>query len=260
MKILVIPDSHAKPGVSNERYHWLGRLIVDERPDVVVEIGDFADMESLSSYDKGKRSAEGRRLKEDITAAREARIFLTKPLRELQAKQQADKHKIYRPRLIALGGNHEQRIDRMMNDIPETHGLYSQDVSGAEALGWEWFPFLCPATVEGVTFLHYLPNELGKPTGCGKYPAAAVLRDAFDSIVVGHSHVWDFQKKKTCNGRKVFALVGGCYFEHDEHYAGLSNQNWDRCVTILNGVKDGYCEDVQKISLETIKRRYSNAP
>ena len=61
MKHLVIPDVQAKPGVPLEHLDWLGQYIVAKKPDVVVCLGDFADMESLSSYDVGKRSYEGRR-------------------------------------------------------------------------------------------------------------------------------------------------------------------------------------------------------
>ena len=33
-KILVIPDSHAKVGIPNHRYEWLGRMVVDLKPDL----------------------------------------------------------------------------------------------------------------------------------------------------------------------------------------------------------------------------------
>ena len=52
---LVIPDSHAMPTHNNDRYEWLGKFIFDIRPDVVIDIGDSADMESLCSWDKDKR-------------------------------------------------------------------------------------------------------------------------------------------------------------------------------------------------------------
>ena len=41
---LVIGDSHAKPGINNDRYTWAGRLAVDLKPDVIIDIGDWADM------------------------------------------------------------------------------------------------------------------------------------------------------------------------------------------------------------------------
>ena len=75
MKHLVIGDSHAKPGISNRRFEWLGKLILDEKPDVIIDIGDFEDMPSLSSYDVGKKSYEGRRYIKDLESAWEARAL-----------------------------------------------------------------------------------------------------------------------------------------------------------------------------------------
>jgi len=48
---LVYTCSHADPDVSNERFDWLGEFIYDLRPDMVVDLGDGADMRSLNSYD-----------------------------------------------------------------------------------------------------------------------------------------------------------------------------------------------------------------
>ena len=59
-KLLIIP-SH-----DNDRFTWLGNLIFEEKPDVVVCLGDWFDMASLSSHDKGKKSFEGRRYKQDV--------------------------------------------------------------------------------------------------------------------------------------------------------------------------------------------------
>ncbi len=59
MKILCVGDPHCEPGVSNRRFAALGNLIVAERPDTVVCIGDFGSFDSLSSYDRGKKAHEG---------------------------------------------------------------------------------------------------------------------------------------------------------------------------------------------------------
>ena len=107
-KILVIGDAHAKPGVSNRRFDWLGKFIADTKPDVVVDIGDWADMESLSSYDKGKRSFEGRRYKRDVEAAIDARERVNYGMRGMSR----------RPTLVALTGNHTERIARAAQSNP----------------------------------------------------------------------------------------------------------------------------------------------
>ena len=51
-KLLIIPDAHAEPNYDNDRFTWLGNLIFEEKPDVVVCLGDWFDMASLSSHDK----------------------------------------------------------------------------------------------------------------------------------------------------------------------------------------------------------------
>ena len=33
---LVIPDAHVEPGINNDRFLWLGKMILHIRPDVVI--------------------------------------------------------------------------------------------------------------------------------------------------------------------------------------------------------------------------------
>jgi predicted MPP superfamily phosphohydrolase len=40
---LIIPDPHAHPDFNNDRAVWLGELIKDLKPDVVVNLGDMWD-------------------------------------------------------------------------------------------------------------------------------------------------------------------------------------------------------------------------
>lgn len=57
---LFIPDRQAIPDCDNAIDHAIGNYIVKHRPAVIINIGDQADMTSLSSYDVGKASAEGK--------------------------------------------------------------------------------------------------------------------------------------------------------------------------------------------------------
>ncbi len=59
-RIFVLPDCQVRPDVPTEHLDWIGRAICHYSPDVVVCLGDFADMESLSSY-KTRKEAEGLR-------------------------------------------------------------------------------------------------------------------------------------------------------------------------------------------------------
>ena len=74
--LLVIPDCHAAPEYDNDRFTALGKFIVDEQPDIIVCLGDFGDMPSLSSYDKGTKGFEGRRFKKDVESVGKAGDFV----------------------------------------------------------------------------------------------------------------------------------------------------------------------------------------
>ena len=53
---LVIGDPHCTPSASNERFTWAGRMARDLKVDKVICMGDFASMDSMSSYDRKKKS------------------------------------------------------------------------------------------------------------------------------------------------------------------------------------------------------------
>jgi hypothetical protein len=86
MKHLVIPDTQVKPGISLDYLRWIGQYAAEKQPDVIVQIGDFADMPSLSSYDTGKKSFEGRTYKADIRAALKGMEILLEPIKRLNKK------------------------------------------------------------------------------------------------------------------------------------------------------------------------------
>ena len=52
MKIFVIPDVQAHSGTDITHLIAAGKYAVEKKPDVIVCLGDFADMPSLSSYEK----------------------------------------------------------------------------------------------------------------------------------------------------------------------------------------------------------------
>ena len=63
---LVIGDPHCTPKASNERFLWAGRVAADYKVSHVICMGDFCSMDSLSTYDRGKKSFEGRRYRNCI--------------------------------------------------------------------------------------------------------------------------------------------------------------------------------------------------
>ena len=120
---LIIPDAHAKPKDNFRRFEWLGELILQEMPDVIVDIGDWWDMPSLCSYDKGMKSFEGRRYKDDIEAGHRADQLAFGPIVKYNNTRSRLKKKQYAPLLLRTRGNHEQRINKAVERQAELEGV-----------------------------------------------------------------------------------------------------------------------------------------
>lgn len=259
MNILVIGDAHARPGVSNDRFTKLGRLIVDLQPDVVVDMGDWADMPSLCSYDgslvtgggRPKASFEGRRYKSDVAVAVEARDRVHIELQRAARK---------RPRRISLGGNHDDdRLQRAISITPELTGLIDVGDFQHESYGWEFVPFGQSIDLGGFEFKHYFTSGvMGKATG-GEHPAAQLLKSQYKSCVAGHDHVFNEAHRTANGGRRVQAFKAGCYLDVKqwEGYAKEANDMWSKGLLLMNGVEDGVCRDgFLWLSVEAINREY----
>ncbi len=254
MRILIIPDCQVKEGVPIEHLTWAGKAIVDYKPDVVVNMGDFADMPSLSSHDKaGSKYFEGLRYKKDVEAAREAMRHLLAPLQERQALQKKNKEKVYKPRMIMLLGNHENRIDRAINNNPMLEGMLSTKDLGYEE-SWEVYPFLQPVFVGGVGFNHYWPvGAMGRPASS----ASVIINKLHMSCVAGHQQGKQIAYGKRADGKALCAIIAGSYYLHDEHYMDqLSNRHW-RGLVVLNDVKDGGFDEML-LSIEYLQRKYND--
>ena len=134
---LVIPDCQIRHGDDFGFLRALGNYIVAKRPDTIICLGDFADMPSLSSYDIGKKSFEGRRYSLDIAAAREAMQVLLQPLKDFNTKAKKNKEKLYHPRMVLTMGNHEHRINRAVENDSKLEGVLSTDNLQYKEFGWE---------------------------------------------------------------------------------------------------------------------------
>ena len=252
---LMIPDTQCKPNIDMSYLSWIGSYIVDKRPEVIVHIGDHADMPSLSSYDKGKRSAEGKTVQDDIEAAIEGMNLLLKPLHDLQKKQKKNKKKVYRPKMVLTLGNHEERIMRHINVNPELHGFLSYDSLKYKEMGWEVYDYLEPVVVNGVTYCHFMANPMsGKPFGGA---ALNVLKQVGESFCVGHKQTLDVATRfLPASGRQQWAIIAGACYMHDEAYKGYQGNHHWRGVVVKHNTKDGSFNPMF-VSLDYLKGRYA---
>ena len=253
MKHLIIPDTQVKPGVDLNYLAWVGKYIVEKKPDVVVQIGDFADMPSLSSYDTGKKSFEGRRYKDDIEVVIKAMRILLKPLKDYNAKQTKKKKKQYKPRMVLTLGNHEQRINRATENDPKLYGTLSNaDLRYSEA-GWEVFDFLDTVVINGVVYTHYLTSGvMGRPIGT----ASAMVSKTHQSCVVGHQQGRQVAYGKRADGTNITCIIAGSCYLHDEEYMGNQGNNHWRGLVMLHEVNDGQFDEMF-VSLDYLRQKYA---
>lgn len=249
----VVPDVQVRPGQNWAFLSHIGEYILDQKPDVIVCLGDFFDMHSLGSYDKGKKAGEGARVTEDIAAGKEAMGKLLLSLLELQQRQRKNKEKVYKPRMVFTLGNHEQRIERYVNDNPELSEFLSYKNLGLEQFGWEVHDFLKPVDVDGIIYTHYLANPMtGRPYSGSAMPQ---LKTAGGSFVVGHKQLLDIAIRPVLSGSMQLGIICGACYPHDEPYKGYQGNNHFRGVIILHDVRDGFA-DPMFVSLDYLNRRY----
>lgn len=242
---LVIPDSHAHPKYNNRRYDWLGNLIHDLKPDVVIDIGDWFDMPSLCSYDRGKKSFEGRTYKADIEAGLDAQDRMFGPIRKAKKKL---------PRFVRTLGNHENRVNRAVELDRVLEGTIGTADFQSKEYGWEEYPFLEPVNIDGIDYAHYFVTGVsGRPIG-GEHPAYSLLTKRFRSSTCGHVHTFDYCIR-TGGAGKIHGCVSGVYQDYHADYAGPANDIWNPGVVVKRNVENG-AYDLQYISLDQIKAEY----
>lgn len=253
---LVIPDAHTTPDTNNDRFVWAANLAIERQPEVIICLGDLADMESLSSYDKGKKSFEGRRYSRDVEAAQDALRRFNQQLDKYNATRGKAKKSKYAPRKIMLLGNHEERIERAIQLHPEFDGSIGYSNLRYSDFGWDVIPYLKPVNLDGVWYSHFVPSGVMGNSISGTNVARTLLSKKHASCTVGHSHLLDYAIDADPSGRKIMGLSAGCYFEDAPDYAHATAHLWWRGLVYKYNVHDGEY-DLETIDIKRMKERYS---
>ena len=106
-RIVVLPDVHLTTKIPKE-YELAKKFIKDYKPTEIIILGDFMEVSSLSSYDLSKRrKIEGQRFEKEIEVAK----------REIEILSDLCTTITY------LEGNHENRVERYLDDHPELESM-----------------------------------------------------------------------------------------------------------------------------------------
>jgi hypothetical protein len=155
----------------------------------------------------------------------------------------------YRPRLVLTLGNHENRIERAIEDDAKLEGTISMKDLGYEEMGWEVYPFLRVVEVDGIAYSHYFTSGVyGRPVSS----APALMKQVNGSAVMGHVQYTDIHfHPKT----QHFTLLAGTCYLHNEDYLGEQGNNCRRQVIMLHEVQSGRA-DPMFVSLDYLKRKH----
>lgn len=247
---IILPDQHAVAYHDNNRADWLAKLIIDVKPDCVINMGDAADMESLSSYDKGKRSFHGKSYKKDLDAHLDFQERLWGPVKRTKKKL---------PYRVVLEGNHENRIERALDLSPEMQGVigfsdFDFDTYYDEVIRYDGG---LPGIYErdGILFAHFFPTGVsGRPIG-GERPAHMLLAKNGMSTIAAHSHTLDYATRRTVADKTMNAIVCGCYQDFTNPWAGSIGKFWQAGVCVLRNVHEGEF-DFQWIGIDSLRKEY----
>ena len=253
MKHAFIPDLQIKPGVDLSYLSHIGRYLADKKPDRIILIGDVADMPSLSSYDVGKKSFEGRTYKADVESVHEGMRLLMQPIFDEQQKLVNGGRKRWKPELILTLGNHEERINRAINLDRKLDGLISIRDLGYSNFGWQVFPFLEVVVRDGIAYSHYFTSGImGRPVGT----ASMQLNKKHMSCVAGHQQGRQIAYGRRADGKEMTSIIAGSCYLHDESYLGAQgNQHW-RGMYMFHNVDDGSFDEMA-VPLSYLIENYS---
>jgi hypothetical protein len=252
MKHLVIPDTQVKPNSPTDHMRWAGLYAAEKKPDVIVHIGDHFDMPSLSSWDVGKKSFEGRRYKDDIEAGIHAMEVFLQPIRDEQQRLKVNKHKQWRPRMVYTLGNHENRIERAIESDPKLDGLIGYKDLQLEEMGFEVYNFLDVVVIDQIAYAHYFTSGImGRPVSS----ARNMLSKKMMSCIMGHVQDRDIAYGRRADGTNILGLFSGIYYQHDEDYlTPQTNSSW-RGIWMLNEVANGGCDELP-VSMNYLRNKY----
>lgn len=244
---------HASPENSNERADWLGQFLWDIKPDVVVDLGDGADMKSLNSYDtRYPQAIVSQSYEEDIESYNESMDLMRYRFKVSKKK---------RPFFVGLCGNHESRITTAIKHDPRLEGSkYGVSFSHLNTDKWfdEYYKYEnggpAIATYDNIDFAHFFSSGNFGTATSGKHHAHTLLSNRHRSSICGHSHKRGVYFEDQAG---ICGLVAGCMKGGPEGWAGQAQKDWWTGIVVLREVDGTGKFEPQFISLKALKREYS---
>ena len=253
-RVVVIGDVHDAPGLSKDRLNWIGQYIAEVQPDKVIQIGDFANLDSMCKYPpQSFDDMESRPMfvEEELDSLDEALKALNEGLGDFD------------PSRHVTFGNHEARLFSGAQRAQEQRAgfgslAYKIYADTLEKYGWSFSEYGDIHFVEGVGFVHVPLTKMGKPYG-GKTAERQIAAQSNFDIVMGHSHEYKLISEAKIGGDWTRVLNVGCCLpeNHVEEYAKHSNHGWSYGIVELS-IRDGHIKDHSFTTMEVLEANYGD--
>jgi hypothetical protein len=222
----------------------MANYIRKEKPDLVIQIGDFATLDSLNTH-CGNETYGG---KSKPTFMADIESF-NNALGEMNLDG-IEHH-------VTLG-NHERRLYLFEERAPEAYGMMQFELQRVlERHKWTHSPYGVPYVVGGVSFVHCALNSLGKSYG-GKNAEGTIANDAIGDWVIGHSHRERMHRAPKLGGNNHVKVINvGCALPdgHIESYAQHTLTGWSFGIADMI-IQHGHVQDYRFVSMEHLEEAH----
>lgn len=197
-----------------------------QRWDGCIQLGDFMDWDWCSRWTReNMRAAEGARFMKEYKLGNEVLDAIQYAVRKLNPAC----------RITILEGNHDWRIENVIDKTPALEGLIEMErglrLDERNITYWKYWTHRRPYIIGNAWFIHgeYIGNNHAKKTA-----------DAFHrNVFYGHTHDRMSATKTTAFGDSVQCESMGTLSRFDLEYMGHKPSNWMQCFAEFYFRPDG---------------------
>lgn len=234
----IISDMQVTPSnltQAKRTLHKIALKVIEKKPDVLIWLGDFADMESLYRASKKYDQFDSKKFKADVRASNEAMDYFQNLIKDLKLEQH-----------ITVG-NHEDRINKFIENNIQISALISFDELNYNKY-MQVHKYLEVATIDGIQYSHKFVNGSG---GADITSARALLKKTYGHACQGHSRKIDQFTDYKPNGEQLSTLLAGASYEHEMSYLNNPQDRlYPRQVWFSQDVYKGF--NVERIDLPSL--------
>lgn len=248
IRIVCVGDAHDTPAIPDKsRFEWIGKYVRAIKPDVLIQIGDFADLDSLNTH-----------IPNETYHGRAKPTFMADMASFNEALGHIDCDGIEKHCTL---GNHERRLYLFEDRAPEAYGMMQFELQRIfERHKWTFSPYGEITFYGGVGFVHAALNRLGKTYG-GKNAEQTIANDCLHDLVIGHSHTdRKHRAAKIGHNNEVQVINTGCALPSGYmfQYAQHATTGWSYGICDFT-IQHGHVQSQHFVTMQELGERYGVA-